>query len=98
MGGTVSKIAANKEKFIALDVKQQCIILYQMFFLFACKPQNAKLGAIDCGDNAGRIRIANDKLFNSDMLLLVNQSPAGLYEERIDLKTVLPKKDRKEWD
>lgn len=66
-----------------------------MLNILSCGPQNAKLGNIGCGDNAGRIRISNDKLFKFTELYLVNQSPTGLYEEIIDLKTVQPKKSWK---
>ncbi len=91
LGGVVKKIAGGKDAFLKLDVKQQCLVLGQMFYIFACKAQNAKLNAIGCGDNAGRIRINNDKLFGYNKLFLINQSPTGLYEEVVDLKTVQPK-------
>lgn len=95
MGSQVEKITQGRSAFLCLDLKQQCLVLGQMFFLFACKAQNAKLGVIGCGDNAGRIRISNDRLFEHENLYLVNQSPTGLYEEVVDLKTIQPKVSKK---
>lgn len=95
LASVIPKILSSKEKFARLDLKQQCLTLSQMLNILSCGPQNAKLGNIGCGDNAGRIRISNDKLFKFTELYLVNQSPTGLYEEIIDLKTVQPKKSWK---
>ncbi len=96
LGSGVEKITQSRSKFLELDLKQQCLTLGQFFFIFACKAQNAKLNAIGCGDSVGRIRMSNDKLFNYDRLYLVNQSPTGLYEEVIDLKTVQPKTSKQD--
>ncbi len=94
LGSGTEKIVQNRNIFSELDLKQQCLVLGQFPFVFACKAQNAKLGIIGCGDNVGRIRINNEKLFSYSKLYLINQSPTGLYEEIIDLKTVQPKTNK----
>lgn len=96
LAGGIEKIMLSRTTFSELDLKQQCLTLGQMMFIFACKAQNAKLNTIGCGDSVGRIRISNNKLFSYNNLHLINQSPTGLYEEVIDLKTVRPKVNKQD--
>ena len=88
LGGKMCNIAKAKDNFVKLETKAQCLAINEIAKLFTCKAESSDLSNIIPGaNNIGLCRISND-ITNLDSALLVNQSPTGLYETIIDLKSV----------
>ena len=87
----IGKLLAGKDIFAKKSLKEQCAILGEMIKVMACGKNKANLAAIASNAaHVGSSRI-NGKLNPSDQVLLINQSPTGLYESVIDLQTVAPR-------
>lgn len=87
----IGKLLAGKDIFAKKSLKEQCAILGEMIKIMACGKNKANLAAIASNAaHVGSSRI-NGKLNPSDQVLLISQSPTGLYESVIDLQTVAPR-------
>lgn len=82
----------NELKFQNLDLESQCNILNNMMKVTKC---NAETGDISIlvpkSSHLGKPTMPEDIMPRYSAVALVNQSPTGLYEEIVDLKTVQPK-------
>lgn len=87
----IKKLSVSKEVFVQKPLKEQCVILGKMMTIMAAGKDKANLSSIIKGaSDISKSRI-NGKLNPSDQVLLINQSPTGLYESVIDLQTVAPR-------
>ena len=84
LSAQIKTLETGREKFIELEAEEQCKLLYQLLLLFACNSMSADLRAIGGVGQAGYIQL-NKKLDANKKYLLVNQSPTGLFEQKIDL-------------
>ncbi len=87
----IGKIISNQEKFKQLDLKSKCKTFGELLKITSCGAERANLSSfVPAASQAGMISTNNGiDVFNS--VVLIHQSPTGLYEEIIDLKTVQPK-------
>ena len=91
LGGKIKEIIEHKPDFEKLDLKEQCLLLVEFTKILTCGPETANLLAfVPKAGTVGKGKF-NDDTYRYSSALLINQSPTGLYEERIDLKTVQPK-------
>lgn len=79
------KIIAWQEKFDAADLESQVEALYELVKITECA--NNKMKAEKLGF-AVSVMLINKNVSAAEEFLLINQSPAGLFESVIDLKTV----------
>ena len=83
--GTQGKTLTEKRSvFAALPVEEKCIVLSEILHLFQCQSGSANLKSIGGPASAG-ILVLNSNISELDEVLLINQSPSGIYEKRIDL-------------
>lgn len=92
-GNKINEIRKRKESsFSELDLKSQCEVISNMIKVTKC---NADTGDISIlvpkSSHLGKPTIPEDIVPRYNSVLLINQSPTGLYEEIIDLKTIQPK-------
>jgi CRISPR-associated endonuclease Csn1 len=92
-GDKISEIKKRNElNFRELDLKTQCEVISGMIKAIKC---NAETGDISIlvpkSSHFGKPTMPEDILPRYDSAVLINQSPTGLYEEIINLKTVHPK-------
>ncbi len=80
----VDKLIEGKDKFQSLSVEDQCYVLAEILKLFACKPLTADLTLIGGSKNAGRVK-SGKKISSKESVFLINQSPTGLFETKVDL-------------
>ena len=73
--------------FSGLDMEDQCIVLSEILHIFQCNSSLANLKLIDGSAKAGRIRIVNN-ISDIGQISIINQSPTGIYEQEIDLKSL----------
>lgn len=82
----------NESKFQSLDLESQCNVLSNIMKVTKC---NAETGDISIlvpkSSHLGKPTMPEDIVPRYSTIALVHQSPTGLYEEVIDLKTVQPK-------
>ena len=74
----------KREKFIALAIEQQCIVLSEILHLFQCQSGAADLKLIGGAARAG-ILVLNNNITKCKQISIIHQSPAGIYEQEIDL-------------
>lgn len=80
-------LTEKREKFIFLSVESQAELLYNELHLFQCNRVNSDLSLLNGSANSGIIRIQK-VISNKDIIFLINQSPTGLFENKINLKTI----------
>lgn len=91
LGKNIERVLEYEGSFNELDVVTQSKTLGELFKAFSCSIENGNLSSfIPKAKSVGNIRINND-ISQCQSCCLINQSPTGLYEEHIDLKTVQPK-------
>lgn len=79
------KLAARFDKFCTLTLEDQCTVLMQILQLSAPGIKTvANLKLIDESANAG-IMLINKKISELKECVIIHQSPAGLYERKVDL-------------
>jgi CRISPR-associated endonuclease Csn1 len=69
----------GKEKFIALDVKSQVIIIFEILKLLSCGSEHSNLVLIDGPANSGSLLMSKN-ISNDEDLEIINQSITGVYE------------------
>lgn len=91
LGGKIDSIISHKEDLAQLALGEQCQAVNEILKVMKCNPEKGNLSTfVPKASFVGESRF-NDRILNHKGLLLINQSPTGLYEEVIDLKTVQPK-------
>lgn len=80
-------LVKGRDKFIDLDLAQQCVVLGEVLHLFQCKPITANLVLIGGSPNAGKMQITKT-VSNCDSVRLVSHSVTGIKERVIDLLKV----------
>lgn len=81
------KLMEKREVFLSKDPMTQAAILGEILHLFQCNATRADLSEIGGSSQAGVVKI-NQNLKYSESVYLINQSPAGLFENKVNLKTV----------
>ena len=69
----------GKEKFIALDVKSQVIVIFEILKLLSCGSEHSNLVLIDGPANCGSLLMSKNISKDED-LQIINQSITGVYE------------------
>ncbi len=77
----------GRDRFLNLDLAEQCIVLGEILHLFQCKPLTANLTLIGSSPNVGKIQITKT-ISNCDSIKLINQSVTGIKERVIDLLNI----------
>ena len=88
LSSPLQKLTANQDCFEQLDLKAQCYALNEMLKVATSGKTAANLSALVSGATSIGKSYISSKLNPSDQVLLINQSPTGLYESVIDLQTV----------
>lgn len=81
------KLENGFEKFKKLTKEEQCKVLIQVLKLSIIGNISADLKLIGESTSTGIMRV-NKKISNLDECILIYQSPAGLYERKVDLLKV----------
>ena len=74
----------NRVKFVNLNPLDQAKILLEIIKIFKCDRQTADFKMLSGTGARGIISRLND-ITNNDSVYLINQSPTGLYENKVDL-------------
>lgn len=77
----------GKEKFRNLSIEDQCFVLSQILLLTQIASNTADLSHIGGSKEAGRLRVSNN-MTKLSSALIIYQSITGIFEEKINLKTV----------
>ena len=80
------KLDKSKQKFLSLDIEKQCIVLCQILLLSSVLGSECDMTLLGESEHCGKMRI-NKKIGDED-IYLINQSVTGLYEKKINLRTV----------
>lgn len=84
----IEELLLQKEDiFINLSLEEQVIMLLEIIQLLQSKNQGANLKNIGAGSIAGKTQISKN-ISRIEEILLINQSPTGLFENLVDLKKV----------
>lgn len=96
LGGKVDIIESHSNDFEKLKLKERCRVISEIVKIFKCNAEKGDLSAfVPKASFVGESRF-NDCVTNYEKISLINQSPTGLYEEVIDLKTVQPKTSKRD--
>ncbi len=80
-------LVKGRDKFMELDLAEQCVVLGEVLHLFQCKPLGANLVLIGASPHTGLIKIGK-KVSDCDSAKLVSHSVTGMRERVIDLLKV----------
>lgn len=79
-------LSDKRQKFIELCIEDKCYLLAEILHLFQCQSGAANLSLIGGPGHAG-ILVLNNNITQLQQISIINQSPTGIYEQEIDLKT-----------
>lgn len=83
-----AKWFVEKEKvFAMLSLEEQCITLNEIMTLMRCKPDFSNLALIGGSKYAGKT-LKNRDIHDTKECYIITQSVTGLFEKKIDLKTI----------
>lgn len=77
-------IENNKEVFEGVDIYVQCRLLLEILKAFKCDRQLSDLSEL-CGKKSAGTILINKNITKLDSAYVINQSPAGMYEYKVDL-------------
>ncbi len=80
------KLDKLKQKFLSLDIEKQCILLCQILQLSSVLGSECDMTLLGESAHCGKMLIS--KKIGDEDIYLINQSVAGLYEKKINLRTV----------
>ena len=83
----LTTLQSGSDRFEALEIEEQCILLSELLKLYQCRSFNADLKAIGGAAHAGAAMVGNE-ISKCQEALLINQSITGLRESIIDLLTI----------
>ena len=81
------KLKKGKDNFCKLSLNEQIYVLLQILQLSKLSNMGADLTKIGESKKTGSVKI-NKIISDKDQVLLIHQSPAGLFEQTVDLLTV----------
>lgn len=81
------KLSSGREKFVNLNIEEQCIVLREIFNLSVIGNTSADFQLIGQGASVGTLKISK-KISNAKEMKLINQSITGIYETEVDLLSV----------
>lgn len=87
LGAQEKTLRDKRDNFRKLPGEEQCIVLSEILHMFQCQSGAANLTLIDGPAKAGILKLNND-ITRYKQISIINQSPAGLYEQEIDLKKI----------
>ena len=87
LGTQAVTLKNGKTVFVELGIEDKCSVLTEILHLFQCQSGAANLSIIGGPGQAGIVKI-NKNIADIKSICIINQSPTGLYEQEIDLKTV----------
>ncbi len=80
-------LTENKGTFIKISNENKCVVLSEILHMFQCQSNSANLKLINGPGSAG-ILVLNNNITKCSQISIINQSPTGIYEQEIDLKTL----------
>lgn len=80
----IESLEKGKENFKELSIYKQCILLKNLLKIFTTTGEGIDLRLIGASKETSKLTILK-KLSNNEKVILINQSPTGLFERRIDL-------------
>jgi len=80
------KLDKSKDKFLNLDIEKQCILLCQILQLSSVLGSECDMTLLGESAHCGKMLIS--KKIGDEDIYLINQSVTGLYEKKINLRTV----------
>lgn len=87
LSAQIQTLEKGLEKFIPLSPEKQCIVLNEVLHLFQCNPVCANLKLLGAGDSCGRLYSSMD-ITNLSSCYIINQSPTGIFEQKINLSSL----------
>ena len=87
MGAQAEMLTNSRDKFIDLSDESKCIILVEILHIFQCNSITSNLSNIGGGKEVGKITM-NNNITKCESISIINCSPAGIYEQKIDLLKV----------
>lgn len=90
LSSKTDEIKRGRGEFNNLELEKQCKVLVNFLKIFSCSAESGDLSSFV--PNAAHVGVANisNDLDKYDKIELILQSPTGLFEKKIDLKTVQP--------
>lgn len=80
-------LTENKDVFLKLSNEDKCIVLSEILHMFQCQSGAANLKLLHGPAKAG-ILVLNSAISKCSQIAVIHQSPTGIYEQEIDLKTI----------
>ena len=77
-------LTEKRNNFIELKAEDKCIVLSEILHMFQCQSGSANLKLIGGPANAG-ILLMNSNITGCKNIFIINQSPSGIFEKKIDL-------------
>ena len=80
-------LTEKRETFLELSNEEKCFMLSEILHMFQCKSGSSDLRLIGGAGKAG-ILVMSNNITKCNQISIINQSPTGIYEQEINLKTV----------
>ena len=75
----------KRNRFVKLKAEEKCIVLGEILHMFQCQSVAANLKLIGGPASAG-ILVMNSNITDCQNIFIINQSPTGIFEKKIDLQ------------
>jgi CRISPR-associated endonuclease Csn1 len=85
--GQVKTLVEKRDKFIALSIKEQCLIIMEVLKLMQCNSTTADLTLLGGVGRAGTI--LTSKIITGKDIKIIYQSPTGYYKKVINVKDLI---------
>lgn len=83
----IETLTEKRGNFVTLSDEEKCIVLSEILHLFQCNSSTANLKLIDGPAGAGVI-VINKNITKCNRIFIIHQSVTGIFEQKVDLKTV----------
>ena len=87
LSAQVTTLSEKRGTFLRLSKEDKCIVLSEILHLFQCQSGTSNLKLIGGSENAGSLKIQKN-IDKYNQISIITQSPAGIYEQEIDLKKI----------
>lgn len=85
LGKQEKTLSDKRDIFKNLNMEEQCIVLSEILHMFQCQSGSSNLKLIGGPEKAG-ILVLNNDVTKCGQIQIIHQSPAGIYEQVIDLQ------------
>jgi len=80
----IKMVETSRDKFISLNIEEQSLVLKEILSLFTCSAASTNFELLGGGRQAGILKVSKN-ITDRAQAYIINQSPTGIFEQKVDL-------------